>query len=629
MGSKSFVLFALSIFALVLVMGIGSAFDATISAANPTIVSSSFTPQVGSELVINTEAFIGRTTNRTVGTPLGEITNTIFWKIIIDGPSTLTTDMVDFDEMGFLDPPATVSHIETFHYPFSSDGSGNLAVIGSCDANNTHSNTCVHDIGFSLDANDVFHNADKIKFNSNAPLGTYTITYQLVHTTPDPDTFSDDIHQVTFTLTSPTSSVPSEVTSCNVAGNPGQLDVRRIDFNNNGLQHRTYGDDDVWFPFEEIQVDIEIENDGNFDVDDISVEWGVWDSAAREWVIDLDEEDEINLNDGDQDTLTFSLTIDDDVDMDLDQLQGGTDDYVFYVVARGIINDNDAGSLDDDDTCVVGDETVTIEIESDFVVLGNFNIPEQVQCSESVTITADAWNIGDNDQDSVSVFVTNSELGVREDIDVGDIDSFDKQQVSLTFTVPADAEEKIHRLSFEVFDEDNDLYENDFDDDPAEFSVPLTVSGNCGAAGTGEVSVFANIASGGKAGQELIVKATVTNTGASQKVYSLNVAGFDDWASSFSLDQNSLLLGAGQSRDVLVTLDVNDDAAGSRTFFLEFVSGGDLVRQPVTVAVTEARGAGGITGLVTGGNWYLWGIGLLNVLLVIVIIFVAVRIAKK
>jgi len=55
----------------------------------------------------------------------------------------------------------------------------------------------------------------------------------------------------------------------------------------------------------------------------------------------------------------------------------------------------------------------SIVIESDFVVLDNFDIPDTVQCGDTVTITADAWNIGDNDQDEVSIFVTNKELGIR------------------------------------------------------------------------------------------------------------------------------------------------------------------------------------------------------------------------
>src|SRR3990172_3596109 len=446
---------------------------------------------------------------------------------------------------------------------------------------------------------------------SSQVTGTYTGSY-----TPDVTGDADPLAQtLTVTVTA-----PAEIMACNAIGNPGQLRIKSIDFANNGMQYNTFGEDDEWFPFEEIEVDMEVENEGDDDIDDISVEWGIWDTEQNQWVIDLDEEDEINLKDGDEETLTITFNIDDDMDVDLDEVGDG-DHYRFYVVATGTVDNSTSP-----ETCASDFETASIVIESDFVILDNFNVPETVQCGETVTITADAWNIGDNDQDEVSVFVTNNELGVREDIAVGDIDAFDRQQVSLTFSVPSDAEEKTHRLSFEVFDEDNDLYENDFDDDPAEFSVPLQVSGGCGAAaGEGEVSVVANIVSGGREGQELVVRATVTNTGDSQQTYSLNAAGFEDWASSFSLDTNSLTLGAGESGTVLVTLDVNDGAAGSRTFFLELVSEGQLVRQPVTVSIS-GRGAG-ITGLITEGNWYLWGIGLLNIILVVVIIVVAVRIA--
>ena len=190
------------------------------------------------------------------------------------------------------------------------------------------------------------------------------------------------------------------------------------------------------------------------------------------------------------------------------------------------------------------------------------------------------------------------------------------------------AEEKIHTLILRVLDEDSDLYENDYDDDPAEFFVSLVVSGGCSSAS--EVTVSASTVSGGTADSNLVVKATVTNTGDSQKVYSLNVAGSESWASSFSLDKSSLALGAGQSGDVTVTLSVNKGVSGSQTFFLEMVSDGELVSQPVSVVIEESSGFLGITGNVfSGGNSLIWGIGLLNLILVIVIIVIAVRIARR
>ena len=473
---------------------------------------------------------------------------------------------------------------------------------------------------------DLFHNADKIKFNSNAPLGAYTITYQLVNT--DTSAVSDDTHQVLFTLTS-TTTIPSEIQECTTLGQPAGMDVRvrKIDFTNNGMQYASFGDDNSWFPFEEIETQIEVRGDGTYDSDNVEVFWGLYDTDSNEWVIEPDSEKDFRLKHDDTETLTVTFTVDDNVDMDLSDITDGKH-YKFYAYAEGVVDDSDSPS-DGKDFCISSSEDVEVIVESNFVVLDNFRVPESVQCGATVDITADVWNIGDSDQDAVSVDVYDKDKKLVNDaFDVGDISALDKEGLSLSFKVPNDAEEKTYALTFRVLDEDNDLYQNDFDDDPAEFSVPLQVSGNCGAAGAGEVSVSADISSGGREGQELVVKATIINTGDSQKTYALNTVGFEDWASSSSLDKNSLSLDAGESEDVFVTLDVNDDAAGSRTFFLELVSGGKLVRQPVTVSISEARWAG-ITGLITEGNWYLWGIVLLNIILVIVIIVVAVRIARK
>ena len=54
-----------------------------------------------------------------------------------------------------------------------------------------------------------------------------------------------------------------------------------------------------------------------------------------------------------------------------------------------------------------------------------------------------------------------------------------------------------------------------------------------------------------------------------------------------------------------------------------------VISQPVSVLVEKA-GFSLITGnIVLGENWYLWGIGALNIILVLIIIIVAVRLVRK
>ncbi|MEK6897007.1 MAG: putative S-layer protein [Nanoarchaeota archaeon] len=587
MRTKSFGLFSLSIFAVVLAMGIASA---------ATVFSDDFNTGLDGWTIANwsNPGTFAESTNQASSSLSRTISTSGFNTIVIKYDRQLATDWETTDN-------------------FKVSWFNGTTFTTLEEINGSASDTLPNDISF---VSKTFNLPSSANNNSN-----FQLKFECATSAADEFCRIDNL-VVEGTVTPVQTSVPPEVTSCSTTGNPGDLDVKGISFQNNGMQYNTFGKDDEWFPFEEIEAEIKVENNGNNDVDDISVEWGVWDTDKQQWVIDLDEEDEINLKDGKDETLILTFKIDDDMDASLDELSDG-DNYRFYVVATGTVDNSTSP-----ETCVSDFEQVSIVIESDFVVLDNFDVPETVQCSETVTITADAWNIGDNDQDEVSVLVNNRELGLSEEDLAGDIDAFDNQKVSLTFTVPSDAEEKSYGLDFEVLDEDSDVYKNDFDDDLSDFRIPLQVSGNCGGeSGTEEASVVANIVSGGRAGQELVVRATITNNANTQKTYALNVAGYSDLASSFSLDQNTLSLNKGESKNVLITLDVNRDAAGSKTFFLELVSDGKLTRQPVTVSISE--GAAGITGFITEGNWYLWGIGLLNIVLIIIIIVVAVRIARK
>ncbi len=167
-----------------------------IDSSDPSDISGAFTPKISSTLDIGHSAYIGRATTFT-GPALGEDGNTIKWQVTISGPSMLTNDMVDLDEVGFINNTNGDdfdSDSLTYHYPFqveldeNEEETGNLIVTGSCNQSvedgETHSNGCENANGFSLneDENGEFINADKIIFNSSAPFGDYIITYNLINT---------------------------------------------------------------------------------------------------------------------------------------------------------------------------------------------------------------------------------------------------------------------------------------------------------------------------------------------------------------------------------------------------------------------------------------------------------------
>ena len=140
------------------------------------------------------------------------------------------------------------------------------------------------------------------------------------------------------------------------------------------------------------------------------------------------------------------------LDDDIDELAEG--DYVLYVWANAVL-DADAGDVD---LCVSAYEEVEIEIEDDFVILSDIKYLDTVSCATVVELTADVWNIGEDDQEDVFVRVYNEELGINEQIDIGDIDAFEDEEISFLLSIPEDAEEKEYVLSLAVYDKYGEMF---------------------------------------------------------------------------------------------------------------------------------------------------------------------------
>lgn len=401
-------------------------------------------------------------------------------------------------------------------------------------------------------------------------------------------------------------TVPSEITACTTTGNPdNDLKIKIDDIKVNG-----YGKDEEWLPLDEISVEINVENDNSDDkIKDIIVGWGLYNADTDEWYID-DEENDFDVKDGDDKTITITFKLDDDID----ELADG--EYTLYVWANGELNDVEL--------CASDSQEIAMQIESDFVIIDDVKIVDSAECGMDVQISADVWNIGDDEQNEVMVVIQNTELGITKKVTIGDISEFDSEKLDVTIKIPQDADEKSYSFEFMVYNEDGEIYENDFDDDESKLLVPIKIQGGCSVEQTAVVS--ASLESGGKAGSDLVIKATVTNTGDKSITYTLNAAGYTGWATLASVEPNTLVLNSGESKEVLLNFKVNKDASGEQMFNIEILSGTDLIlKQPVSVSI-ESTGFGGFS---LGNNWYLWAIGALNVILVIVIIVIAVRVAKN
>ena len=417
--------------------------------------------------------------------------------------------------------------------------------------------------------------------------------------------------------------------------------VLNVDIQNNGE-----GDDDEWLPLDTIEIEVELQNDKgeDYDLENVMLELGLFREDSNSNIMDemiwLSSDEELvdvgDIDSGDDDKFVFEFRVDPNEVEDAN--------YRLYVKAYPD-DDEDLTCIDFSEDLAesnFGDSEFYAEIRIDqendkdkMVVIDEDSIatPIPASCGQNVIFSADVYNIGDTDfEDQIKVTLFNSELGLNiDEVILGDMDAGDNAQVSFAFTVPKDAEEKQYTLSMGTYydyDKDDDLYGRTSEES---FNAYLKVEGNC--ATIVPVTVMATLESGGLAGQDLIVKAVVTNNGNTDKDFILNAAGYTNWASTSSLSESVFTLASGQSKEVIFTFTVNEDAEGTNYFNIEILSENQLVlNQAVSVLIENPSGNGffsGLTGSAIGGSSYLWGIGLLNLVLIVIIIILAVRVSRR
>lgn len=424
---------------------------------------------------------------------------------------------------------------------------------------------------------------------------------------------------VSVTITQP--PLPEEILSCRVLPNPNddlQIEIENINVISG------FGEDEEWLPMDEIEIEIKVENDNSDEkIEDIVIGWGLYDEDTETWYID-EEESDFNLKKKDDKTIVVNFKLDDDIE-DLE-------DYDKFYVWANALADYELNEADKN-ICAYVSEDIFIQSESDFVILDDIRIVESVECDMDLQISADVWNIGSDDQEDVYVRINEPDLGIDMMVEIGDIDAFDNEKLDITIQIPEDAEETTYFLKLKVYDEDDELYENDFDEDESVFQVILKVEGNCKVAP--KATVTATLDSDAKSGKQLTIKSVITNDGSEQQTYTLEAADYTTWASLSDINPKVIVLEAGETAEVIYKLNVNKDVEGAQTFNIVVKTGDtekETMKQPVSVTIEKSQGVsfpwtGSAVG--SGDNWYLWGIGLLNVILIIIIIIVAIRVAKS
>ncbi len=398
-------------------------------------------------------------------------------------------------------------------------------------------------------------------------------------------------------------------------GDKGDLEVRGIDFQVSG-----FGDDDEWYLTDEITVDVDVKNTGNDDVDNVVLSWALLDKDTGDIIVD-DEENDIDIKDRDTETFTFTFTVDPD-DFDTDILG---DDFAFIVKAYS----DDQG---EDLQCGFKEETIKLIVDNNFVILNNIQFTETVPCGEISELTAEIWNIGDDDQQDVSVKVVNTELGINELVDAGDIDSLENKKLRADIKIPANAKEKSYDLKLVVLDEDSDVFEND-NDDTSEFNLILKVEGNCkpieSAASALITAELDSETPNAVPGKQVIIKANIKNTGDSETTYTISVTGNTEWSSLSAIDPRAITLDAGESKDISIYLDIDKDATGEKEFTIKASYDGKITEQKVALALESGAASQDVVLNHLRNNWFIYVIAIVNIILIIAIIAVVRSIVRS
>jgi len=480
----------------------------------------------------------------------------------------------------------------------------------------------VETIDFSVDS--ISYSGKTITFTStsesfNNESKSITIDYNI------PSGFEFELGEDYSTILTATGSVSDEATQSIEFEDPDycvlgeQGSWLRLDVED---QEKDNPDEWEWKPLDEIEISVEIENKYDEDLEG-TIEYGLYDTQENDWVFEEDMDFDVNDDDEEDYTLEFKI---DPTDLNDDTDDG---DYIFYVKVY------DEEEADEETQCRQYSHDVEVKRNKDEVLLKESEIqvtPENPGCGSEVEVVAEIYNVGTRDQEDIVVTLYNSELKVNLEKDLGDIDVGESNDIRFSFTLPTNVEAKSYKFQISIYDEDNDIYkleDHDGDDYDAEFTFVIKLEeGSCNVAPKATISH--SLESEAKAGEELIVKAIVTNTGLDTATFTLSASDYSEWAELSEITPTILALNKGESKEVLVKLLVNDDTEGTKVFNIEATSGDQGIKQPVSVVIEDSGFNFGFTGFaVSGNNWYLWGIGALNVILIIIIILVALRIARS
>lgn len=402
-------------------------------------------------------------------------------------------------------------------------------------------------------------------------------------------------------------------------------DIRTLEITS--VKDDSSDDDWEWKPLDEVKINVKVKFTSDDDDDSVDgiIEVALYDTETDEF-IDFENQDDLeidfSLDEGDSTTETIIVQV------PVEDLEESETRYKLYVKAY---EDGDEETLCTDK--IDGDYFQDIQIKKNSydVSLTEIDISSPAPCNGEVTVTAEAYNLGTHDEDEVQVVLYNKELGIEVTSNRFSLDEGDSEKIEMTFKVPSNAQEKNYPISLRTEFRYSDSSE-EFREQSDVYTANLQVEGDCSSVpGQANVQITAELdpeTPDAIAGKQVIVSATIKNTGNAGEAFSISVSGNSAWSSLEAIDPQILTLNAGESQEVKIYLNIDNDAEGEKEFKIKVTSGtGASAEQSLALSIEKASGNQIIEHI--KANWFIYLIILVNVILIIAIIAVISKMSRR
>ncbi|MEK6908576.1 MAG: putative S-layer protein [Nanoarchaeota archaeon] len=407
------------------------------------------------------------------------------------------------------------------------------------------------------------------------------------------------------------------------------LTIDSVSWDNNGE-----GEENDWELLDEIEVEMDIKNNNQDDEVDVVAVLGLFDSSGN------DVSDELTfLGDSREDEEQIEISIDDDSEETVNwefKVPADFDAGEYKLAVK--VYDEDAGQNNDcKDTASELDENfyqpITIEQTSDegrFVIVDEIELDNQLTCGETATGQFTVFNVGEDDEERVRITIRNRDLNIDLVREItSDLDQGEDETLDFSVTIPATVPSGTYTLEFLTeYDYDDGVYDQEGDES---FDYSFEVigctqnTGNPGSGGLTNIRIDAELDSEAKAGEELVVVATVSNTGTEDATYSISARGYSSWAELTDISPGTISVDAGESKEVIIKMMVNKDTSGLQSFDMQVSEGSRSQIQEIEVELASSDSLG----LLSSGSSLIWIIGAVNLILIILIIVVAIRVSRR